>query len=127
MDASIKFATTATEETSYALEDLHALLLEHDLRAHLQRAPASGGRKDGGLTLAIAVASLTLSGISTLISVLTFWRSTRSTGSISMTRGNVTLSVTNLPSDKIAEAAERFMAEPPSAELAIEISGPREP
>jgi len=76
MDAYIKFKENVTEDDSYNLKQLAALIEEDcDLSVNLEKQDAQPGVKDGGLATGITIASFPLTVIQTLISVLQYWQS----------------------------------------------------
>ncbi len=66
------------------------------------------GRKDGGLTIGISLASLALSGISTLVGALAYWKSTRPKYSVTIKQGDTTFQVTNLDQAEILDVTEKL-------------------
>jgi len=80
------------------MRDLSALadiLADEDISSEPNKVSLPGV-KDGGLTAAISVATLGLSAISTLISALSYWSSTRPKYKISVKSGDVSYELTNL-------------------------------
>ncbi|WP_424100281.1 hypothetical protein [Moorena producens] len=76
MDAYIKFKENVTEDDSYNLKQLAALIEEDcDLSVNLEKQDAQPGVKDGGFATGITIASFPLTVIQTLISVLQYWQS----------------------------------------------------
>ncbi len=91
---------------SLQLEQI-ANLIEDDYGIPVERKklPAKQGDKDGGLVIAL---TLTLSAIGTLISVLSYWQSTRTKASFTLKRGDVTVTVENVSPAKIQELVAQF-------------------
>jgi len=71
VDVNIAFEGEPRPDRSKRLEDLRAKLASDDLVAVSEKRKVTG---KGDLTVAIQLASLALSAIGTLISVLTYWR-----------------------------------------------------
>lgn len=122
MDVRLEFVGDLTDETSYALDELAAVLSEEGLSNRRERSDSQAGRKDGGLTLAIALAGLGVSAIGTLVSVLSYWRSTRPKYKISVSRGSVTIDVENLNAAQISDVTARLMAVGQSDGTLVEIT-----
>lgn len=110
MDVRIAFVGQPTDETSYAFDELAAVLSDEGLSNRKEQSIPQAGRKDGGLTLVIALAGLGVSAIGTLITVLSYWKSTRPKYRISVSRGAVTIEVENLDAAQISEATTRLTA-----------------
>ena len=90
MDAYIAFENEVNEEDSYNLQELANLIKnECDLSLEVEKKKSDPGIKDGGLAIGIAIASLSLALIQTLIQVLQFWESGQKTYSISITFKNL--------------------------------------
>lgn len=108
MKATVKFNRQVTEKDSFELTEL-ANLIESDYGLTVERHAGSPepGYKDGGLVVGITI---TLSVISTLISGLTYWRSTRPKTSIAVSRGDVTVTIDNVPPDKVPDVVAKLEA-----------------
>ncbi len=89
------------QTNSFQLEKI-ANLIEDDYGIPVDRKklPTTEGYKDGGLVIAL---TLTLSAISTLVSVLSYWQSTRTKASFTLKRGEVTVTVENVSPAKIQD------------------------
>jgi hypothetical protein len=86
MDVRISFEGATTENDSYHLKNLARLIEEEcDCSVSIETREAEVGIRDGGLAIGIAIASLVLTGIQTLVSVLQYWESQQSQYSISIT------------------------------------------
>ncbi len=86
MDVKISFEGTITEDDSYHLKNLAQLIEEEcDFSVSIETREAEAGVRDGGFATGIAIASLVLTGIQTLVSVLQYWESQQSQYSISIT------------------------------------------
>jgi hypothetical protein len=91
------------------LTDLNGLaedLAEAELRPVTARARLPGAKAD--LALAISIAGLALSTVSTVISVLSFWQSKQAQYSVTIKQGDVTYQVSNLGRDEVREIGERI-------------------
>lgn len=64
--------------------------------------------KDGGLAIGISIVSVMISAISTLISVLSFWKMRHPKYSITISSGDKTYSIENIPSDKFQDLVTEF-------------------
>jgi hypothetical protein len=85
MDVRISFEGAITEDDSYHLKNLAQLIEEEcDCSVSIETRESEVGIKDGGLAIGIAIASLVLTGIQTLVSVLQYWESQQSQYSISI-------------------------------------------
>lgn len=102
MDARIRFGRNLHPKNDQDIARLHGLI-ERDCGVSVEREQTPGeiGQKDGGLTIALAIAGLALSGVSTLIATLSYWKSKIPKCSISVTRGETTLSIDNLSPKKV--------------------------
>lgn len=95
MDTYITFESEVTAEDSCNLQELANLIKDEcDLSLEVEKKESKPGIKDGGLVIGIAIASLTLALIQTLIQVLQYWESQQETYSISITFKNLISSKT---------------------------------
>jgi hypothetical protein len=86
MNVGISFEGTINEDDSYHLKNLAQLIEEEcDCSVSIETRESEVGIRDGGLVIGIAIASLVLTGIQTLVSVLQYWESQQSQYSISIT------------------------------------------
>lgn len=108
MDAIIQFMGSVDEEDSYALDELAEALAQDGLTNQLEKSPTRRGRKDGGLTIAIALAGLALSAVGTLVSVLSYWKSTRPKYNVSISRGEVTIAIENSTPKQVQETIAKL-------------------
>ena len=89
MDTYIKFEGNVTEDDSYNLKQLAQLIEEEcDLSVKIKKQEAQPGIKDGGFAIGLAIASLALATIQTLISTLQYWESKQNKYSLSITFEN---------------------------------------
>ena len=122
MDAIVQLAGPVSQADSYALDELAEGLLQDGLAPSVQKAPPAAGRKDGGLTLAISLASLGLSAIGTLVSVLSFWRSTHPEYKILIKRAGVEVAIENPNTQQIREATAALTADGEDSPSIVSIS-----
>ena len=88
MDAYIAFKENVTDKYSVKLNELAELIEDEcDLSVKIEKK-VNPGKKDGGLAIGIAIASLALATIQTFISVLQFWQSKQPRYSVSITFDN---------------------------------------
>lgn len=73
-----------------------------------EKVKSPEGRKDGGLTVGIAIASFTVSAISSLIAVLSYWQSTRPQYSLTVTSGAVEVTIERLSKEKFADISRKL-------------------
>lgn len=122
MNANIKFKNQVTEENAFDLNQL-ADLIESDygLAVERQQGGSESGVKDGGLVIGLTLA---LSAISTLVSVLAYWQSTRSKYSVTVSRGDVTYTIDNLPPDQLENIASKLEAPqlPEYVEVVVDVT-----
>lgn len=117
METEIKLLGKVSEEDSYALSKLAVLIeKECDTPVEQKRQAAQVGDKDGGLVIALTVFGLALSTVSTLVSVLSFWKDRQQEKqlkySVSIVFGNTTLMIENLdPAQVESELAKLNMNE----------------
>ena len=106
MDAHIRWSQNVTEEDAYLLEKLADLIKrDGDVSVNLDKQEVKPGEKDSGLTIDIAIAGLALSGISTLISVLSY---KGKNCSASFTLDGVTYQINNIKVEEIYQIQESF-------------------
>jgi len=86
MKAYIKLEGNVTDDDSESLKELANLIRKDcDLSVEIEEKKPESGKKDGGLAIAIAIASLAVATIQTLISVFQYWQSKRPKYSLSIT------------------------------------------
>lgn len=124
MNAYISFEESmASGETSYHLINLADLIeKECDIPVKRIKDAPQQGRKDGGLTIGLTVAGLILTGIGTLVTALSYWKSQQPKCSISITRGNVTIVIDNIPPDQLRSEVALLEEESSSSEIKVLIS-----
>ncbi len=86
MKAYIKLEGDVTAEDSFEFKELANLIeKECDLSLEIEKTEPQPGVRDGGLAIAIAIASLAVATLQTLISVVQYWQSKRPKYSLSVT------------------------------------------
>lgn len=86
MKAYIKLEGNVTDDDSYSLKELADLISKDcDLSVKIEKTEPEPRGKDGGLAIGIAIASLAIATIQTLISVFQYWQSKRPKYSLSVT------------------------------------------
>jgi hypothetical protein len=123
MNTHIALEENIAEEDSFQLEQL-AVLIENEcnLVVEVERDKAQSGVRDGGLAIGIAIASLGLAAIQTLISALQYWESQEPKYELSMNTGNQTFLIKNLSKKQIEREIQRIQREVPDLVLEIKIS-----
>lgn len=123
MNLNIAFECGTTEEDSYQLESLATLIKDECcLELKIERAESAQGVRDGGLDMGIAIVSLGLAAIQTLVSVLQYWEAKNPKYSLSIRMGNEVLLVENLPMDKFKRELRRIQMELPASIIEVQIS-----
>jgi hypothetical protein len=122
MDAIVRLIEPATQADAYALDELAEVMRHDGLTPVIEKAPLVPGRKDGGLTLAISLAGLGFSAISTLVSVLSFWRSTHPGYKITMKRADVEIAIENPSPQQIRDATAALSAAGDDSASTVSIS-----
>lgn len=110
----------ADEALMADLGELHSDLVESDINADASTVALPGVKTD--LTLAIAIAGLALSGVSTLVSVLAFWQSRKAKYSVSIPTEEATYEISNLGKEAVLEVAEKIRRHRPKVPLVVRIS-----
>ncbi|MGL5836672.1 MAG: hypothetical protein ACRC1Z_26100 [Waterburya sp.] len=126
MDVYIAFESKLTEKDSDNLEELANLIQEEcDVSLEIERNKSEPGVKDGGIAIAISIASLTLSLVQTLIQILQYWESKQKTYSISITDKNLfgskTILLKNLSSKEIQLITEQFRSQSQTKKIEVNI------
>lgn len=123
MNVDIEFEGNVTAEDSYELQKL-ADGLNDDLqeRVLLKKSPAERGVRDGGLVIGIAIATLAVSSIGTLFTVLSYWNSNRPTYTVTLSSGRIKVTFGNLGPKGIQEIIRKFKASPNVSDTKVRIS-----
>lgn len=112
---------TVSSEFSAAIDQLRDELAQADIQS--QRACIKiHGAKDGGLTIGLTIVGLALSGITTLLSCLSFWKSTRPDFTITVQRGDATITVKNLDQKEAKRLALELTESEQPLPLLIELN-----
>ncbi len=112
---------TTDDELLRALGELNEQRVEEALSPQATEFQAAGVKS--GLTLAISIAGLALTSVSTLVSVLAYWRAGKERMSVTLKRGDVVYKLDNASPARLLEIAEAVETEPaPSSALVVEVS-----
>ena len=105
MDTRIDFDGVPTADDSQQLNELTEALRRSDFVVRSLTAPKGPGVKSAGLTLGLSIASLAISAVGTLISVISVWGSKRNY-TLTFKSGDTTISANSLnPKEAIAIAS----------------------
>ncbi len=122
MKVDIHYLNTPTPASSLALKELSEHI-KQDCKADVSiDVKPTAGIKDGGLAIGIAIASLALSGISTLITALVFWQSQHPRYSISFRSESVGFTFRGLSKPRSKALLDKLRELPNIDHLNIEIS-----
>ncbi len=102
MKVIIEIASKPTGPTSLDLEEL-STLIKQDCEVAVERvatAPPFAGTKAEPVT-ALVIANLVLASLNTLLAVLSFWKSTHPTYTVTVTRGDKTLVIQNAHAEQV--------------------------
>lgn len=91
-----------------------------DMRATRASIP---GVKDGGLTVAIEIAGLALSGISTLLSVLSYWAEQKPQYEVTAKVGELSLKVSGLDGPGLKQAVQQLQTVDKSGTVVVTVAG----
>ncbi|RWX48368.1 hypothetical protein VT98_11623 [Candidatus Electrothrix communis] len=124
MNAYISFEenVASAERSSHLIKLADLIEVECDLSVKRNKSAPQQGEKDGGLTIGLTVAGLVLTGIGTLIAALSYWKSQQPKCSISITRGNVTVVIENIPPDQLRSEVAKLEKEESSSEIKVLVS-----
>lgn len=124
MEIRIAFLDEVTPEDSFALDELAEDLFRSDIGHEVEKSATRHGRKDGGLSLAIAIGGLAISAIGTLISVLSHWQKMRPSYRLTVTRGSVSITIENPTLEQRRTAASLLQqVEDEDTDIAVQIEG----
>lgn len=121
MEITIAFQEIPDIETSLALNELRDSLQESGINVEPSFGKAMEGSKDGGITLGLAIAGVTLTAIGTLISAIALWGSKRNY-SITFKTGDSTFSANNLSASEARTIAEAIKDKALASDLQILVS-----
>ena len=123
MNIYIRFDGEVTPEKSHMLTELAELINENgDLPVDVEKKKAKQGMKPIDLVTALSIVGVALSAIGTLISILSFRKSQEPSISVSITRGDTTISIDNVKPNQIQQLTSQLEAEE-SPEIGILLSG----
>jgi hypothetical protein len=113
MEAKIKLLSDVSAEDSYALLELAALLeSECGVVVQQKRDLVKSGVKDGGLVIALTIAGLALSTISTLFTALSYWQTRQQSKqvkySVAFIIGNKIVQIENLTPEQVQSEIEKL-------------------
>lgn len=113
MEAKINLLSDVTEEDSYALLELATLLeSECDVVVQQKRDSVRSGVKDGGLVIALTIAGLAISTISTLFTALSYWQTRQQSKkvkySVAFIIGDKIFQVENLTPEQVQSEIEKL-------------------
>ena len=118
MQTSVVITNKTNDIISVDLEDL-AQIFERDYSLIVNRKgsdEAIVGKKD---PLLISILTLSISGVGVLVSVLTFWLSTRPKYTVELKQGDLTVKIDNYQDNK---SIERLIAEKLNIKSKIEVN-----
>lgn len=123
MKLSINISGTPTPEDSFKLTGLGELL-ERELRQNVsfQKGKQKGTKNSGGLVLGIEIAKFILSGVTTLLALLLYWKSQHPKYSITLKRNDYTVKIENLTTGKIKDVINKIESHKSSSNLEVIIS-----
>lgn len=121
MDVRIALTAPPTGECVRAIEELRSILLrEVKVTPVRSYSDPDAGTKDGGLTVGLTIAGLGLAALGVLISALSYWQTSRPKYSITVSRGDLRVTLDGLASEELKEvvaAMSRVKASDPIAVL----------
>ena len=106
MDVTVRFSMLPSASEGQSLEELAAKLSQFD--PNIERTEPETGRKDGGIALAIAIVGAASSAIGTIISAIALWKSTIPNCSVTLKRGDITESISNLTMNEALALVDRL-------------------
>lgn len=123
MKATINFESEHQAQDSISLDELAILIMEDcKLSIKKETMPPKPGTKDGGLTIGLAIASLAVSAINTLISTLNYWRSQHPEYSIKISQGDLQITIDNITNKDINALINQLHAAKQLADIYVAIS-----
>ncbi len=100
-------------EMSVDLGILAAKLRKADVEGDVVEKKDPSGGKDGGLTASIAIGSLILTGIGTLVSVLNLWLSTRPKYTATLKLDDVQITIASHSPEDLEAKIQKFQSDNP--------------
>lgn len=111
MNISIKFDGKITEDDSFQLNQLAEQIEQECLvSVQVEKDKPQPGVKSDGFSIGLVI-SLGLSTVSTFIALLAYWQSRHPRYSVSLTQGDVTFKIDNIPPDKLQNAISKLKAQ----------------
>ncbi len=111
-----------SQESAFDLQRLAEELRHADIPTEQITGEVQKQTRDGGATIAIAIGSLVVSSISTIVSILAYWHSTRTKYSIAVTNDDVTVTANDLSAAAAQRAIEALLAESDASKVNITFS-----
>lgn len=123
MNAHVRFSDAPSAADSAALLEL-ARYIEADcnILVEVESVPAIHGTKVVELAEALTIVGLAVNAVRSLMSVLTYWKSRNPTYSISVTRGEVTVTVEGGTKEDVLDWIRKLSAVKESAKFDITIA-----
>ena len=118
---SIAFQNEPSLQESFDLNDLQDGLSDSQIMSERVIKPSPSGVKDGGITLALAIAGLALSAVGTFVSAIALWGSKRNY-SISFKCGDTSFSANNLSAKEAATIAQALKDKAVAADIQVLVS-----
>lgn len=111
MEIEVRWNGPAGDDAALWLDGI-AEHLERDCDVRVRRVSgaAERGKKDPGIALALVISAVgaTAGVIGALITTLNYWRSREPRCSISLTKGETSITISNLTPEQCSQAAERL-------------------
>jgi len=120
-NVTIAFDKAPSTEDSIALNELRDSLGESDISSEPDIDQQRAGVKDGGLTLGLTIAGLTLSAVGTLVSAISLWGSKRNY-SITFKTGETTFAANNLRAKEALTIAQAIKDNAVASDIKVLIS-----
>ena len=119
MNISIKTRETISPEDSFELTKLGELI-EREVKQNVRFEKVNkNGIKSGGLTIGIEITGFIFSGISTLISILLYWKSQNPKYSVTLKRGDYTLKFENLKKKEFIDVVKKIESQRSKSNIEI--------
>lgn len=122
MQVTIRYSGESTTLESFALQELNEELEKTKLEAKAQFAEPEEGTKDGGLIIAISIASLAVASIGTLISAIALWNASLPGYSVSFTQGDITETVSNISPETALAITKELESSDDAEDLEVTIT-----
>lgn len=125
MKVYITFTDVSRGMSDVHLDELAQALHDADINCTIEHGAPVAGEK-GDVATALVLVGLAMQGVGALVSVLTFWRSTRPNYSVTIRCGNETYAITNLDTEAATQKISGLVATSPET-LSIEVSRDKQP